>query len=249
MTTMAGWVRRYAEQAIDGEIDDLRSATGDRNPALNKAALAVAAICAGAEREGVEFSQPELQAKLFAAAQANGYVQKDGASQAWATIKSGFGDGLKSPRDLSKVGRANGHAQPKPAREAPPPPPPPHEDKPDPDELAKLRRATAIFGSGELPRDNPGGVYLKEARGIPLDGAPDLALRDVHYVEACPTGVGLPGERTLPAIVVRLRSRASRRARSSARSSSLTARAVQSTPTARSFRRSRSAGTAPTAWS
>ena len=65
---------------------------GGRNVALNQAAWTLGRwIAVGA------LDQSQVEDQLFAAATENGLVKDDGQRQAWATIRSGLGAGLRSP--------------------------------------------------------------------------------------------------------------------------------------------------------
>lgn len=82
----------YARKAFDNEIDRLRSTGGNRNDALNKAALSLGHFV-GAGR----LDRGEVENALFDAAHANGYIQKDGEREARATIQSGLKTGEGEP--------------------------------------------------------------------------------------------------------------------------------------------------------
>jgi hypothetical protein len=65
-----------------------------RNTALNRAAWSLGRwVAAGALDQAIAEDQ------LYSAAQQNGLVADDGERQRWATIRSGIGAGLQSPRD------------------------------------------------------------------------------------------------------------------------------------------------------
>jgi hypothetical protein len=88
-------LRQRAERYLTSVIANLASAKpGGLNTALNQAAwtlgrwVAVDAL-----------HQSDVEDHLYAAAQQNGLVADDGARQTWATIRSGIGAGLLSPRD------------------------------------------------------------------------------------------------------------------------------------------------------
>ena len=67
---------------------------GQRNTALNHAAWSLGRwVAAGA------LDQSTAEDQLYGAAQHNGLVADDGDRQTWATIRSGIGAGLQSPRD------------------------------------------------------------------------------------------------------------------------------------------------------
>jgi putative DNA primase/helicase len=84
---------KYTEGAIAHEISKLVATTANRNDALNKAAFAVGQFVGA----GI-YSRELAEARLFAAAEANGYVAKDGADAARATLKSGLDSGILEPR-------------------------------------------------------------------------------------------------------------------------------------------------------
>ncbi|QPC43465.1 bifunctional DNA primase/polymerase [Kaustia mangrovi] len=89
---------RYVEAAIADELSRLTRATHGRNNALNDAAFALGTfVGAGA------LSEEEAGARLFAAAQANGYVSKDGEHAARQTIASGLKSGMADPRDIPEA--------------------------------------------------------------------------------------------------------------------------------------------------
>lgn len=67
---------------------------GGRNAALNQAAWSLGRwVAAGA------LDQSAVEDQLYVAAQQNGLVEDDGERQTWATIRSGIGAGIQSPRD------------------------------------------------------------------------------------------------------------------------------------------------------
>jgi hypothetical protein len=85
----------YSDAAIISELQNLIGTASNRNNQLNHSALAVGQfVGAGA------ISRQEAEARLFGAAVANGYVAKDGAAAARATIKSGLDAGERQPRDI-----------------------------------------------------------------------------------------------------------------------------------------------------
>lgn len=86
---------RYATTAMERELAGLASLAHGRNDALNKSARALGQLVGA----GV-LDEHEVKERLYEAAVANGYVAKDGPAAARATIASGFGAGLKTPRQI-----------------------------------------------------------------------------------------------------------------------------------------------------
>jgi P4 family phage/plasmid primase-like protien len=82
----------YARKAFEGEIARLCATSGNRNDALNRAALALGHFV-GAGR----LDRAEVERALFDAAHSNGYIAKDGARDARATIQSGLNAGEREP--------------------------------------------------------------------------------------------------------------------------------------------------------
>ena len=85
----------YARAAVDAECDALSSTAHGRNEQLNRSSFALGQFV-GAGLLG----RYEAEHRLYAAAQANGYVGKDGPLVARSTIKSGLDKGIRKPRDL-----------------------------------------------------------------------------------------------------------------------------------------------------
>jgi hypothetical protein len=83
----------YARAALDRECVELARTNAGRNDQMNRAAYALGQFV-GADR----LDRWEVERRLFDAAQANGYVAKDGAEQARATIRSGIEKGRLEPR-------------------------------------------------------------------------------------------------------------------------------------------------------
>jgi hypothetical protein len=88
-------LRQRAERYLTSVVANLASVKpGGRNTALNQAAwtlgrwIAIDAL-----------DQSEVEDHLYAAAKQNGLLADDGDRQTWATIRSGIGAGLQSPRD------------------------------------------------------------------------------------------------------------------------------------------------------
>jgi hypothetical protein len=84
-----------AERYMSTVMSNLSTAQpGQRNTALNQAAWTLGRWVAA----GV-LDQATVEDQLYAAAQRNGLVADDGERQTWATIRSGIGAGLQSPRE------------------------------------------------------------------------------------------------------------------------------------------------------
>lgn len=85
----------YVQAVVEAEISALESTTQGRNQAANDAAFALGTLVgAGALDRG------EAERRLLAACQFNGYIAKDGASAARATIRSGLDAGQRHPRQV-----------------------------------------------------------------------------------------------------------------------------------------------------
>jgi hypothetical protein len=89
-----GSLNGRAERYMSTVISNLSTVQpGNRNCALNQAAWSLGRwVAAGA------LDQATAEDQLYAAAQDNGLVADDGERQTWATIRSGIGAGLQSPR-------------------------------------------------------------------------------------------------------------------------------------------------------
>jgi hypothetical protein len=167
----------YARAALDRECDELARTSVGRNDQMNRAAYALGQFV-GADR----LDRWEVERRLFDAAQANGYVTKDGADQTRATIRSGVEKGLLEPRlngatprprtsagngrarDERLSERAHGHALPDWL---------PHNGC-DPQTAAAVRRIVAEL----LPvRGIVGDFYLKERRRIYTAAIADVLER------------------------------------------------------------------------
>lgn len=86
----------WARAALDDECAKIAMAPpSTRNDALNLGAFSIFQIIAGTP--GV-LDEEEVRQRLFAAAEACGLVEDDGAAQCWATIESGEKGGRASPR-------------------------------------------------------------------------------------------------------------------------------------------------------
>ena len=96
-----GRAEAYARAALDRECE-LAATTGHgRNDQLNRSAFSLGQLVGAGLLD-----RHEVERRLFDAAQASGYVGKDGAPTARSTIKSGLDHGLREPRTAP----ANGHA-------------------------------------------------------------------------------------------------------------------------------------------
>jgi Bifunctional DNA primase/polymerase, N-terminal/AAA domain len=95
-------VQRYVDVALDNQVANVVGAgKGNRNQALNNAALSLGKIVAGAP----DFlSEGKVRDVLFNAAKDIGLVKDDGAHGVKATITSGLREGAKDPIDISKIG-------------------------------------------------------------------------------------------------------------------------------------------------
>jgi putative DNA primase/helicase len=86
---------QYVKGAINAELARLANTSGGRNDQLNKSAFALGTLVGAGE-----LAYDKAEELLFDAATENGYVEKDGASEARATIKSGLDAGVKEPRKI-----------------------------------------------------------------------------------------------------------------------------------------------------
>jgi hypothetical protein len=94
----------YAEAALAQECAKLAGTTSGRNNQLCASSFAMGQLAdAGLDRQRAE-------ERLFIAAQANGYVAKDGAAAARATIRSGFDAGVLQPRSIPNGAAATNKA-------------------------------------------------------------------------------------------------------------------------------------------
>jgi hypothetical protein len=83
----------YSEAAINNELQKLMGTNKNRNNQLNDSAMAIGQFVGRGD-----ISRRDAEDRLFGAATANGYVTKDGAAAARATIKSGLDAGEQQPR-------------------------------------------------------------------------------------------------------------------------------------------------------
>ncbi|HEV2605007.1 MAG TPA: bifunctional DNA primase/helicase [Microvirga sp.] len=197
----------YARAAFDREVEDLARTMSGRNDRLNRAAFNLGQLIGA----GV-LNQGEVERRLMSAAQANGYISKDGREAAQATIRSGLSRGITEPRtdipDLTgRAGRTStGRLQPRPAptlQEVPFPDwtPPDDDGKPlftgagkrEPDLIRGEVRRHIYFRDGEpvrvkVKRGPRGWLDLYRVRR-PSDGAIGWqAKRPVGYVHVPYTG-------------------------------------------------------------
>jgi hypothetical protein len=85
----------YIGAALERECADVAATRSGRNDRLNRAAFALGQfVGSGALPRG------DAEARLFAAAQACGYVATDGAVAARTTIRSGLDKGERAPREV-----------------------------------------------------------------------------------------------------------------------------------------------------
>ncbi|MDX7953394.1 AAA family ATPase [Lichenihabitans sp. Uapishka_5] len=84
----------YARRAYEAECALAASTSHGRNDQLNRSSYAVGQLVGA----GV-IDRGEAESGLFTAAQASGYVAKDGAPAARSTIKSGLDQGIHNPRE------------------------------------------------------------------------------------------------------------------------------------------------------
>jgi len=85
---------RWALAALKAEVDNVCAAhEGTRNDTLNRAAYSLGQLVAAGY-----LTRAEVEAELFAAAEACGLVDDDGDRAAWSTIRSGLDDGATNPR-------------------------------------------------------------------------------------------------------------------------------------------------------
>jgi len=88
----------YVRAALNSECAIVASTRRGRNAAINTAAVKLGSfVAAGA------LDRNEVVARLFDAALACGYIAKDGAMQARASILSGMSAGLRQPRAIPEA--------------------------------------------------------------------------------------------------------------------------------------------------
>jgi hypothetical protein len=101
----------YADAALADELAAVSSARrGQRNATLNKAAFSLGQFVAAQA-----LSAPDVEARLYGAAQASGLAADDGERSVRATIRSGLEAGQRQPRDIP----APNHNRPAPRRYRP----------------------------------------------------------------------------------------------------------------------------------
>src|SRR5215212_3994383 len=85
----------YVQAAIENECRALAATSSGRNDQLVRSSFSVGQIVGA----GL-YPRSEAEQRLLAAAEASGYVAKDGPATAKATIKSGLDAGMKEPRQV-----------------------------------------------------------------------------------------------------------------------------------------------------
>ena len=102
----------YARAALDAECADLASTGHGRNGQVNACGFALGQLIPGGY-----LSRNEVEHRIVAAAEASGYVRKDGMAAVRASMRSGLEAGMRQPRDLGsgEAPRATVHVlRPKP---------------------------------------------------------------------------------------------------------------------------------------
>lgn len=92
-------LRKYVDRAVERELNALVGTRAHRNTALNETAFALGTLV-GAPWAGL--SRTDVENSLIAAAEQNGYVNKDGRSAALSTIRSGIEAGMAQPRSAPR---------------------------------------------------------------------------------------------------------------------------------------------------
>jgi hypothetical protein len=145
----------YGFAALEKECVKVAAAHSDRNARLYASSFSLGQLVGG------ELDRALAERRLFDAAEACGYVAKDGAAAARSTIRSGLDGGERKPRAARNV---NGTASPPPsfpkiagrsgmsARRAYP-------AQEDADRIGKAQRLWSI-------RDRLDERYLRQARGL-----------------------------------------------------------------------------------
>jgi len=148
----------YVRAALNSECAIVASTRRGRNAAINTAAVKLGSfVAAGA------LDRNEVVARLFDAALACGYIAKDGAMQARASILSGMSAGLRQPRAIPEA------RQPSAAPRRPQPAPVMDVVSADTArDAARTARAAAIWNEGGDPRGTIAEAYL-HSRGLDLD--------------------------------------------------------------------------------
>ncbi|UDL95816.1 toprim domain-containing protein [Lichenihabitans sp. PAMC28606] len=153
----------YARRAMEAECSIVASTAHGRNIQLNRSAFAIGQFVGN----GV-LDRSEAERKLFSAAMACGYVDKDGPAEARATIASGLDNGIREPR--SNIG--NGAARQSGASIHPLKPAPKLADVPVPDWTQPREDGKPQFfaiGKGEPPQfddDLRRHVYWRDSAAV-----------------------------------------------------------------------------------
>jgi len=163
----------YVRAALNSECAIVASTRRGRNAAINTAAVKLGSfVAAGA------LDRNEVVARLFDAALACGYIAKDGAMQARASILSGMSAGLRQPRAIPEARQPSAaprRPQPAPAMDVVP--------ADTARDAARTARAVAIWNEGGDPRGSIVETYLR-SRGLDLDE--DVAGTVVRFHPMCP---------------------------------------------------------------
>ncbi len=122
---------RYGETALDRECSELARLTDGRHQRLCHASFVIGQLI------GLQLDRSEAERALFAAAYANGYVRKRGATAARATIRSGLDRGATTPRVVKHAARRGQSTTPRPQTTPPP-------SKSDVDEISGQARESAM---------------------------------------------------------------------------------------------------------
>ena len=180
---------RYARVALERECAEVARTASGRNARLNAAAYALGQFV-GACLLG----EDEVERALLEAAEACGYVSKDGLPSARATIQSGLRRGMLEPRDVPPHSRGDGTAprgrpvdlaevarqehireQARQSQEA--------------DARAKAELVARLWDEAD---PDPGGtlvdLYLWEKRRIPRDLLTTFYGHTIRFHSTCPMG-------------------------------------------------------------
>jgi len=159
----------YVRAALNSECAIVASTRRGRNAAINTAAVKLGSfVAAGA------LDRNEVVARLFDAALACGYIAKDGAMQARASILSGMSAGLRQPRAIPEAKQPSAaprRPQPAPVMDV------------VPADTARTARAVAIWNEAGDPRGTIAEAYLR-SRGLDLDE--DVAGNVLRFHPKCP---------------------------------------------------------------
>ncbi len=85
----------YARAALDNECHELATTGRGRNEAVNRCGFALGTLIGGGY-----LGRVEVESRIMAAAEASGYLGKDGPTAARASMRSGIEAGVRQPRDL-----------------------------------------------------------------------------------------------------------------------------------------------------